>query len=181
MHKDHNAQAVSESLSKQSDGDGVCVDTRAEFEAWLDKLRPRQPIGPRQQSPSIDHHKPDFVVSCTQGSDCRISFDGVLHLEGFISGNIHSESGTLVTGGGLIDGNIDVGAAFIDGSVIGNIRAAERVVLYAEAKVAGNIISPALSTKPGALFEGDCILHEGMTRHPIPLNGESGSEFADQF
>jgi cytoskeletal protein CcmA (bactofilin family) len=178
---DHNAQALSESPASQSEVDGVRVDTRAEFEAWLDKLRPRQPIGLRKHSPLVDDHKPDFFVSCTAGMDCRISFEGVLHLEGFISGNIHSESGTLVTGGGLIDGNIDVGAAFIDGSVIGNIRAAERVVLYAEAKVAGNIISPALSTKPGALFEGDCILHEGMARRLVPLNSAMASEFADQF
>ena len=181
MERHHNAQAVSEALATQFDSDGVGVDTRAEFEAWLDKLRPRQPIGARQQSPLVDHLKPDFVVSCTQGSGCLISFEGVLHLEGFISGNIHSESGTLVTGGGLIDGNIDVGAAFIDGSVIGNIRAAERVVLYAEAKVAGNIISPALSTKPGSLFEGDCILHEGMAPRLVPLSSEMASEFADQF
>jgi len=179
MERHQNAQAVREASATQSDGDGV--DTRAEFEAWLDKLRPRQPIGARQQAPLVDHLQPDFIVSCTQGSGCLISFEGVLHLEGFISGNIHSESGTLVTGGGLIDGNIDVGAAFIDGSVIGNIRAAERVVLYAEAKVAGNIISPALSTKPGSLFEGDCILHEGMARRLVPLNREMASEFADQF
>ena len=93
---------------------------------------------------------------CDAG-DCRISFDGVLHIEGFVSANIRSESGTLVTGGGLIDGNIEVATAHIDGSVIGNIQASDRVVLYSEARVAGNIVTCGLSTKPGALFEGDCI------------------------
>ncbi|HEV7396771.1 MAG TPA: polymer-forming cytoskeletal protein [Pyrinomonadaceae bacterium] len=156
-------------------------DTKIEFESWLNKLRPREPVrGARQQSPSLDQHKPDFTVSCTQG-DCQISFEGVVHLEGFVSANIRSEAGTLVTGGGLIDGNIDVGAAYLDGSVIGNIRASERVVLYSEAKVAGNIITPALSTKPGALFEGDCILHESIERRIVPLNTEVPTEFVDQI
>lgn len=180
MEKEPNAELVSEG-SKSPELDAAPSDTRAGFEAWLDKLRPRPPVGgSRPQSPSLDHHKPDFFVSCTAG-DCRISFHGVLHVEGFVSANIISEAGTLVTGGGLIDGNIDVGTAYIDGSVIGTIRATERVVLYSEAKVAGNIISPALSTKPGALFEGDCILHESIARRLIPLNSDSPSEFVDQF
>ena len=180
MERDHNAEGFSDPRAKR-ELNAASPDTKAEFEAWLDKLRPRQSIGgSQQQSPSLDHHKPDFFVSCNAG-DCQISFDGVLHLEGFVSANIRSNCGTLVTGGGLIDGNIDVGAAYIDGSVIGNIRATERVVLYSEAKVAGNIISPALSTKPGALFEGDCILHESMARRLIPPQADAPSEFLDQY
>src|SRR6267142_5274184 len=180
MQKDPNAEVVSDA-STQEELDVAPPDTKAEFEAWLNRLRPRKPIGDRRlQSPSLDHHKPDFFVNCTAGA-CHISFDGVMHIDGFISANIRSECGTLVTGGGLIDGNIDVGAAHIDGSVIGNIRATERVVLYSEAKVAGNIISPTLSTKPGSLFEGDCILQEGMARRLIPLKTDVPSEFADQF
>ena len=180
MQKDFNAEVAS-SVTIPTDSDATAPDTKAEFEAWLDKLRPRKPIGTeRQQSPSLDRHKPDFFVSCTAG-DCRIAFEGVVHMEGFLSANIRSDSGTLVTGGGLIDGNIDVGAAYIDGSVIGNIRASERVVLYSEAKVAGNIISPALSTKPGALFEGDCILHESLVRRLVPLRSDAPAEFADHL
>lgn len=180
MEKDCNAE-VAGSSSNTNDSKTTDPDTKAEFEAWLDKLRPRETIGgQRQQSPSIDQHKPDFFVTCSAG-DCRISFEGVVHMEGFVSANIRSESGTLVTGGGLIDGNIDVGAAHIDGSVIGNIRASERVVLYSEAKVAGNIISPALSTKPGALFEGDCILHESMDRRMVPLSSDTPVEIVDQL
>jgi len=180
MQKDSLADTASNE-SCASDSDVTAPDTQAEFEAWLDKLRPRKSIGgQRQQSPSIEQHKPDFFVTCKDG-DCQISFEGVVHLEGFVSANIRSESGTLVTGGGLIDGNIDVGAAYVDGSVIGNIRASERVVLYSEAKVAGNIISPALSTKPGALFEGDCILHESMPRRMVPLSRDPSTEFVDQL
>jgi cytoskeletal protein CcmA (bactofilin family) len=179
MEKDFNAE-VAGSASNTNDS-ATAPDTKAEFEAWLDKLRPRQTIGGRrQQSPSLDQHKPDFFVSCNAG-DCRISFEGVVHMEGFVSASIRSETGTLVTGGGLIDGNIDVGAAYIDGSVIGNIRASERVVLYSEAKVAGNITSPALSTKPGALFEGDCILHESMARRMVPLSSDTPVEIVDQL
>jgi cytoskeletal protein CcmA (bactofilin family) len=180
MEKDPSDQVVREGSANYSEAD-TPVDTKADFEAWLEKLKPRQALSdPRKQSPQLEDHKPDFFVVCADPTDCRISFEGVLHIEGFLSGNIQSEGGTLVTGSGLIDGNIRVGAAFIDGSVIGSIRATERVVLYAEAKVAGNIISPALSTKPGALFEGDCVLHES-TAQRLLLNSEVSGEFVDQF
>lgn len=182
MEKDPSDQVVREAAANHPGSDLAPPDTKADFEAWLERLKPRQPIGdPRKQSSLVEDHKPDFFVVCTDDTDCRISFEGVLHIEGFLSGDIRSEGGTLVTGSGLIDGNIQVGAAFIDGSVIGNIRATERVVLYAEAKVAGNIISPALSTKRGALFEGDCVLHESRAQRLVPLSGEAGSEFVDQF
>jgi cytoskeletal protein CcmA (bactofilin family) len=182
MENDLNEQVVREAATHPSETEVAPPDTKADFEAWLEKLKPRRPIGdPQKQAPRVENHKPDFFVVCTDPSDCRISFDGVLHIQGFLAGNIQSESGTLITGNGLIDGNIQVGAAFIDGSVIGNIRATERVVLYAEAKVAGNIISPALSTKPGALFEGDCVLHESIAQRPVPLNSEVVGEFVDQF
>lgn len=169
-------------LSDASIENGLGESTpRAEFEAWLEKLKPRQPLGEsRTQSPSLEHHNPDFFIRCTQG-DCQITFDGVVHIEGFVSSDIRSEWGSLIMGEGLIDGSIDVGAAYIDGSVIGNIRASERVVLYSEAKVAGNITSPALSTKPGALFEGDCILEEEMGRRLVPLGVGATAEFTEQM
>jgi cytoskeletal protein CcmA (bactofilin family) len=182
MQKDPSNQKVQEGSAQPPEPDAALLDTKADFEAWLERLKPRQSIGDsRKQSTAVEDHKPDFFVVCGEGTDCRISFEGVLHIEGFLSGNIDSEGGSLVTGSGLIDGNIRVGAAFIDGSVIGNIRATERVVLYAEAKVAGNIISPALSTKPGALFEGDCVLHESIAQRLVPLSSETASDFRDRF
>jgi len=163
MDNKENQSELNQNSTEQSQ-----PDTKAEFETWLQRLAPRLP-NPGPQSLSREQHQPDFIVSCTAG-DCQISFTGVLHIEGFLSATIRSDDGTLTTGGGLIDGNIDVAAAHIDGSVIGNIRASERVVLYSEAKVAGNIIAPALSTKSGALFEGNCILHEPLEvprREPV--------------
>ena len=180
MEKDSNSEVIGDARPERVGS--ARLDTQAEFDTWLDRLRPRKPIGDaKPQSPSLDHHKPDFFVDCTEG-DCLISFTGVIHIEGFVSASIRSEDGTLITGAGLIDGNIDVAVAHIDGSVIGYIKASDRVVLYSDAKVAGNIISTALSTKPGALFEGDCILHESMARRMIPLSTEAAAgEFVDQF
>jgi cytoskeletal protein CcmA (bactofilin family) len=121
-------------------------------------------------------------VECGEGTECEISFEGVLHLEGLLLGSIRSETGTLVAGPGVIEGDIEVGgAAFICASVNGNIRATEKVVLHGRARVWGNIIASGLSVKPGALFEGDCILQESVPRRLVLPNTEPASEFVGQL
>jgi cytoskeletal protein CcmA (bactofilin family) len=189
MGKDFNAPRELEMSTRQSEladlseMTGASPDTRIEFETWLDKLRPSQPLGAPQTSVSqVEHPPADFVVECEEGTNCQISFEGVLHLQGLLTGSIHSEAGTLVAGLGIIEGDITVGgAAFIEGSVTGNIRAPERVLLHPGAKVWGDIISRTLSVKPGALFQGDCILQEDNSRSLGAPAGERTSEFAEQI
>lgn len=183
MEKESKASVVRVAPANEISLGGAPLDTRTQFEAWLDNLRPSQPINrPPSQASPVDHPTADFFVECDEGTDCRISFEGVLHLSGLLSGTIQSEAGTLVTGCGIIEGNINVGgAAFIEGSVTGDIRAGERVVLYPQAKVWGNIISTGLSVQPGALFQGDCTLHEGIARRLVAPAGEVAGELGDQF
>ena len=181
MEKDHNAQVDAEVSANQSELAGASLDTSGQFAAWLDKLRPSEPIPPRSQASPVEHPPADWVVECEEGTNCQISFEGVLHLDGLLTGAIHSEGGTLVGGLGIIEGDISVVAAFIEGSVTGNIRATERVILHPGAKVWGDIISPALSVRPGALFQGDCILHENIARRLVAPNGEGSGEFTDQI
>jgi len=184
MEKDLNARAGGEAPASESSLDICSLDTRVQFEVWLDTLRPRRPLDRdvRPEPRAVDDQLADFHIECGEGTACRLTFEGVLHLEGLFSGSIHSDTGTLVTGAGVVEANIEVGgSAFIDATVNGNVRATDRVVLYGQARVLGNIISSGLSLKPGALFEGDCILHEHIGRRLVPLDREIVNEFVDQL
>ena len=182
MEKDTNAQPIFEAAVEQSKSDSASLDTKAQFETWLDKLRPAAPISLPQSTPApVDQPTADFFIECSEGTECEIAFEGILRFEGLLLGNIRSANGTLVTGPGVIEGNIEVAAAFICASVNGNIRASERVVLHGAARVWGNIVSSALSIKPGALFEGDCILHEGVARRLVLPGTEAAAEFVGQI
>ncbi len=82
----------------------------------------------------------------------------MLHFDGYSIGNITSPDGTLVlTKRGRIEADINVGVAVIGGWVTGNITASDHVVLESEARVTGQIRTPALSVRLGAVFDGDCI------------------------
>jgi cytoskeletal protein CcmA (bactofilin family) len=182
MEKAPNAQPIGEAQERQSISRSASLDTKAQFESWLDKLRPPPPVNTPQSPPApVDQPTADFVVECNEGTECEISFEGVLHLEGLLLGSIRSESGTLVTGPGVIEGDIEVGAAFICALVNGNIRATDRVVLHGHGRVWGNIVASALSVKPGAQFEGDCILRESAPRRLVLPNTEPASEFIGQL
>ena len=107
---------------------------------------------------SESHPGEEIYFESKRGSKCEVTFEGVLHFEGYTVGNIRSPEGTLVlTKEGRVEADIDVGRAVISGSVTGNINAPEGVVLDSDARVSGQIHTRMLSVRVGALFEGDCL------------------------
>jgi cytoskeletal protein CcmA (bactofilin family) len=126
-------------------------DISQSFEAWLESLGP--PAKP------ID----------SPAQDSAIRFEGTLHLECNTSSIVHSQTGTLTVGETAeLHGNIFVAVAIINGFVRADILASERVELGSEARVIGNIETPALAIQPGAVFEGQC--------HFLPPTRKTDSE-----
>ena len=126
-------------------------ETSQYFEAWLESLRPQAiPIDSPEQ-------------------DSAIRFEGTLRLECNTSSVVHSQTGTLTVGETAeLRGNIFVAVAIINGLVRADILASERVELGSEARVIGNIETPALAIQPGAVFEGQC--------HFLPPTRKTDSE-----
>ena len=111
-----------------------------------------------ETEPSEDAES-DIYIGSFPGSNCEVTFEGILHFDGYSIGNISSPEGTLVlTRRGRIEADINVGSAIINGAVTGDIRATERVVLESHAKVTGQIYTPAITIRLGAIFDGDCVL-----------------------
>ena len=174
MEKDLNAaQPANEALGNQSSPGTSFLDTQAQFEVWLDALKPGQETGRGFLYVRPEDLESSFVVECARATDCQITFEGVLYFDGSLAGSIWSDGGKLVTGTGWLDADIEVGTAYINGGVNGNIIATGRVVLNGNAKVIGNIKAQALSIKHGAIFEGDCSLQDGPRDQTEPADNES--------
>ncbi|HXM36308.1 MAG TPA: polymer-forming cytoskeletal protein, partial [Pyrinomonadaceae bacterium] len=158
MVRDSNlVQAGIDPPANGSKPESLFFDTKIQFEAWLDQLRPGSPL-------QIDHDSPDFIIECDPGSNCEILFEGVLHLKGFLGGSIRSPGGTLVTGPGIINAKIEVGTAIIGSFGNVNVTASERVLLRGNVIVEGNIRSNSLSIREGTFFDGNCGFLENLTR-----------------
>ncbi len=84
------------------------------------------------------------------------SFQAMLRIDGHLTGSISSETGTLIVGStGIVDANITVASAMINGTVKGDITVSERLELGRTAHVVGNIQTPRLVIEDGAILEGN--------------------------
>jgi cytoskeletal protein CcmA (bactofilin family) len=119
--------------------------------------------------------KDDSVVSFL-GSQTeftgKLSFVGSVQLHGFFEGEIISR-GTLVVGKeSVVHATVRSNILRIFGEVHGDLIAAERIELYAPAKVYGNLRTPRLAVEDGVLFEGGCSMSSVDVEIPALLDEE---------
>ena len=124
-------------------------DTSAHFEAWLAELKPARE-SPKNLAPQAP------VVEAAPAA-VEFRFEGILRVDGYAKGPLHSLTGTLILSEAAeLESDIFVATAIIDGCLRGDIHATERVELLSHARVIGNIESPAVAIQPGAVFDGEC-------------------------
>ncbi len=98
---------------------------------------------------------PDAVI------EGMLRFQGVLHLEGTVTGDIKGEEGTLILGeSAVVDAKVVVESAIIKGTLTGIVEAGTSIDVAGSARIAGEMYAPVISIDPGAVFNGNC----GMKR-----------------
>ena len=103
-------------------------------------------------------------------------FQDTIRLDGKVVGKVLSEKGTLIVGErAIIDADIQVGTAIINGTVNGHIQAAERIDVHAPAKITGDIQAPVVSIETGVAFNGKCTMAKptGQPSPPPPANDQT--------
>jgi len=96
----------------------------------------------------------------------KFSFAGTSRIDGKFSGEIFSSGALIVGESATIKSHIHVGEAIINGEVHGDISAENKIEIGVRGKVFGNIQTPRLVTKEGAIFEGDCRMENVGDRDP---------------
>jgi cytoskeletal protein CcmA (bactofilin family) len=171
---------VGEAIADADAANPDAFDPSVIFDRWLQELQHgRQTLAPEaSEADGLDNS--EIFIGSFPGSNCEVAFEGVLHFDGYSIGNITSPDGTLVlTKRGRIEADINVGVAVISGSVTGNITASQRVVLEGDARVTGQIETPALSVRLGAIFDGDCVLTARKKR--FAREGQLGAKQSDEL
>ena len=90
-----------------------------------------------------------------------VEFSGGLHIDGRVTGNVRVVPGDTasvsVSEHGVIEGSIEAPQVVLNGTVNGDIVAAERVVLGAKARVRGNVSYGVIEMALGAEITGRLI------------------------
>ena len=90
-----------------------------------------------------------------------VKFSGGLHLDGKIVGNVSSEdddtSVLIISDTGCIEGDVSVSYAVINGEVIGNVYASEKLELSGRARITGNVHYNLLEMASGSEVNGKMV------------------------
>ena len=90
-----------------------------------------------------------------------VKFSGGLHLDGKIVGNVSSEgndsSVLVISDTGCIEGDVSVSYAVINGEVIGNVFASEKLELSGRARITGNVHYNLLEMASGSEVNGKMV------------------------
>lgn len=92
-----------------------------------------------------------------------VRFTGGLHLDGRIKGTViggaDKAASLSVSEGGTIEGDVRVPNVMLNGTVVGDVHAGERLTLNSKARVTGNVHYRILQMDPGASINGQ-LIHE---------------------
>ena len=90
-----------------------------------------------------------------------IKFSGGLHVDGNIKGNVAADkedkSTLSISEMGVIEGDVHVSNILLNGTVIGNVYAYERVELAPNAKVTGNVYYNLIEMAMGSEVNGNLV------------------------
>lgn len=111
-----------------------------------------------------------------------IKFQGGLHLDGKIFGNVSAKDaqgsiGTVlvISDKGHIEGDVQVAYAIINGTVTGNVYATEKLELSSKACISGNVEYNLLEMASGASINGS-MKHETNEKKRLEHKSEQETE-----
>ena len=90
----------------------------------------------------------------------KLTYTGAVRLDGRFKGEIQSDDTLIVGETARVEGEIHVGTAIIQGEIVGNVYAKERVELHHPGRMIGDITTPSVVIDDGAIFEGKCKMKE---------------------
>src|SRR5437870_13500147 len=98
----------------------------------------------------------DLTAFVDEGSETEgtYTFQGTVMLTGKFSGEIASSDSLIIGEKGSVNATVRAGIVLINGEVIGNVFATERVELRGAARVYGDVEAPVIVVEEGVLFEG---------------------------
>ncbi len=109
--------------------------------------------------------KIDTLIARSATVHGDVEFAGGLHLEGRVVGNVRATLGlaagdtcTLwISEPGTVEGTVDVPSVVINGSVVGDVIARERVVIGSQARISGNVQYGAIEMTLGGEVSGKLV------------------------
>ncbi len=133
-------------------GTGVDIATDATSDVSTPVVPDRADTAP-VAAPSTDANTTAIGPSIVIRGKLKSSED--LVVRGRIEADIESDKSLHVAQSGIIKATVKVSSARIDGILVGNVTAQERLEIAAEGRVVGDLNTPRIVIREGAAFKGN--------------------------
>lgn len=117
--------------------------------------------------PKIERQKSSRLPSTPTfiSGDCTITGNikraHAIRIEGTILGDIEEAGNVIVSGSGLIDGNIEAKSLIVFGRIHGDVTALDSIEIKNSATVSGRLNAKKLSVERGAVYDGNIAIGQG--------------------
>lgn len=88
--------------------------------------------------------------------DGKYTFSGTVLLNGKFQGEIASPDTLIIGERGVVNASVRAGTLVVNGELVGNVHASDRIELSGKARVFGDLESPIVVLQEGVIFEGHC-------------------------
>ena len=113
-----------------------------------------------------------LVKTATEITNCKIGensyftgrffINGSLKVDGKYEGQSLQADQLYIGPTGKIKTNVHVSSVIVEGTIIGNITARNRVMLLPTARILGDIKTPELIIQNGVILEGRCMISHDL-------------------
>jgi cytoskeletal protein CcmA (bactofilin family) len=122
-------------------------------------------FGKKHQNSAIDS-----LIGAGSKIEGNITFTGGLRIDGHVVGNVRGsgdkECTLVLSEQAKVEGEINVGHMWINGTVIGPIHAAEYIELLPKARVSGDVNYKTIEMHVGAIVQGR-LVHEAVKQEKV--------------
>lgn len=104
--------------------------------------------------------KIDSLVGQNTELNGNVTFSGGFHVDGKLKGNVRATDPSSVltlSDQGVVEGEVHVPNIILNGTVVGDVYASERVELVANARVIGNVYYNLIEMAMGAEVNGSLV------------------------
>ncbi len=98
----------------------------------------------------------------------QMVFEKPLMIKGRFKGDIKSRGDLYINEGADVEARIEAGRVWLKGSVTGEIKTAEKLELFSESSMEGNVSTPDLIVQSGCRFRGCCEMPRRQKKQEEP-------------
>jgi cytoskeletal protein CcmA (bactofilin family) len=138
---------------------------------WSNKAASPAPRDAGSLNPDLDNNSVPYREGIAKGICIVGDIVGAhdLYIAGAVTGSVFlPDNQVLVRAGAEVNANITARVIEVEGSVAGDLMAAERVLIRSSSTVEGDIVSPQIQLEEGCKFKGSVQMRQPDVKHKPP-------------